>query len=408
MVEYKLDRHINAVFRALADSTRRAVLTQLAEEELTVNEIAAQHHMSLQAVSKHLKVLENARLIVKKKTGRIRRCRVNFETLEQVSLLIDQYRLFWERRLESLNLYITGQTREERTMVEEKDTIVVVRKVFEANRDRLFRAFGDPEIMRRWFYPGEEGWSADVTNEFKVGAQYRIVMHDPDGNTWSHWGEYREIDPPSKIVFTWNSDSVEGTEVTVEFREMSKGTEVILTHKFLPDEEQRENHRGGWNRCLRNLEKALQQIDQDEPQFEYVTYISTSPERLWKALIDPEQTEKYWQHANVSDWEVGSRWEHRRFDKERTLVLVGKVIESSPPRRLVLTWAEPADETREDKHSRVTFEIEQTSDVVRLTVKHDQLGAGSEMLASITKGWPKVLSSLKSFLEVGRPLPRLW
>src|SRR5208337_3489556 len=97
MVEYKLDRHINAVFRALADSTRRAVLTQLAEKELTVNEIAAQHHMSLQAVSKHLKVLENAGLIVKKKTGRIRRCRVNFETLEQVSLLIDQYRLFWER-----------------------------------------------------------------------------------------------------------------------------------------------------------------------------------------------------------------------------------------------------------------------------------------------------------------------
>ena len=79
----------------------------------------------------------------------------------------------------------------------------------------------------------------------------------------------------------------------MEFLEIAGGTEVILTHKFLPDEEQRENHRGGWNGCLRNLEKALQKIGKDEPEFEYVTYISTSPETLWNALTDPELTEKY-------------------------------------------------------------------------------------------------------------------
>jgi uncharacterized protein YndB with AHSA1/START domain len=146
----------------------------------------------------------------------------------------------------------------------------------------------------------------------------------------------------------------------------------------------------------------------DKPQFVYVTYISTTPVKLWNALIDPKMTAKYWQHENVSDWKAGSKWEHRGLDKDQTLRLVGKVVESSPPRRLVLTWAFPADEAREKKHSRVTFEIEPLGDVVRLTVTHDHLEPGSEMLKGIREGWPKVLSSLKSLLEVGRPLPKLW
>jgi uncharacterized protein YndB with AHSA1/START domain len=146
----------------------------------------------------------------------------------------------------------------------------------------------------------------------------------------------------------------------------------------------------------------------DKPQFVYVTYISTSPEKLWNALLDPKMTAQYWQHENVSDWKPGSKWEHRGFDKDRTLKMVGKVIESSPPRRLVITWAFPADEAQEEKHTRVTFEIEPIGTVVRLTVTHDRLEPGSKMLDAITKGWPKVLSSLKSLLEAGRPLPKLW
>lgn len=146
----------------------------------------------------------------------------------------------------------------------------------------------------------------------------------------------------------------------------------------------------------------------DKPQFVYVTYIATSPEKLWDALLDPGMTEKYWQHENVSDWRPGSRWEHRAFDEDRTVRLVGKVVEASRPRRLVLTWAFPADEAREAGHSRVTFEIEPVGDLVRLTVTHDRLEPDSEMLRGITKGWPKVLSSLKTLLEVGRPLPSLW
>jgi uncharacterized protein YndB with AHSA1/START domain len=146
----------------------------------------------------------------------------------------------------------------------------------------------------------------------------------------------------------------------------------------------------------------------DKIEFVYATYIATSPEKLWKALVDPRLTKKYWQHENASDWKPGSRWEHRRFDKERTVDIAGEVVESSPPQRLVLTWAFPADEARAKKHSRVTIEIEPYRDVVRLTVTHEGLEPGSEMLEAITDGWPKVLSSLKSLLEAGKPLPVLW
>jgi uncharacterized protein YndB with AHSA1/START domain len=146
----------------------------------------------------------------------------------------------------------------------------------------------------------------------------------------------------------------------------------------------------------------------EKSRFVYVTYVSTTPAKLWQALIDPEFTAKYWQHENVSDWKPGSRWEHRRSSKKRVLDMVGKVIESAPPRRLVLTWADPADEAREEKHSKVTIEIKPFRGVARLTVIHDNIEPGSGMLEGITDGWPKVLSSLKSLLEAGQPLPKLW
>jgi len=140
-------------------------------------------------------------------------------------------------------------------------------------------------------------------------------------------------------------------------------------------------------------------------KFVYVTYISATPEQVWRALLDPEFTRQYWDAENASDWQAGSAWEHRRSDEAHTLLMVGRVVESTPPNRLVLTWALPADAADQAKHSRVTFEIEPIDEMVRLTVTHDELEAGSDMLQSITRGWPRVLSSLKTLLETGHPLP---
>lgn len=140
-------------------------------------------------------------------------------------------------------------------------------------------------------------------------------------------------------------------------------------------------------------------------EFVYVIYISAEPQRIWDALIKPEFTRKYWEHLNVSDWKPGSKWEHRSADASNQLKLVGKVVEFTPPRRLVLTWANPADADKPAAHSRVTIDLEPMDDMVRLTVTHDELAPGSDMLRGITEGWPRVLSSLKSLLESGKPLP---
>lgn len=137
----------------------------------------------------------------------------------------------------------------------------------------------------------------------------------------------------------------------------------------------------------------------------YVTYISTTPEKLWDALINREMTKQYWNHNNVSDWKPGSRWEHQRSDKPGVVDLIGKVLESDRPRRLVISWAYPKDEGDPGKTSRVTFEIDTQDDTTRLTVTHDNLEPASDTLQAISRGWPIVLSGLKTLLETGRPLP---
>jgi uncharacterized protein YndB with AHSA1/START domain len=142
----------------------------------------------------------------------------------------------------------------------------------------------------------------------------------------------------------------------------------------------------------------------DKSTFVYVIYIAAKPETVWKALLDGEFTRQYWGHENVSEWRPGSPWEHRRADETRSVVILGEVLEARPPHRLVITWAEPADRSRRDRHSRVTFEIETVADMTRLTVTHDELEPRSDMQRKIAEGWPRVLSSLKSLLETGRPL----
>lgn len=136
--------------------------------------------------------------------------------------------------------------------------------------------------------------------------------------------------------------------------------------------------------------------------FIYVTYIRTTPEKVFEAITKPEIARRYWGHENVSqDWQPGSGWQHVRTDVTRTVDLVGEVISSDPPRQLVISWANESQKDDPDQYSRVTFDIEEQDDMVRLTVTHDDLQPDSGMLNGISKGWPLVLSSMKSFLETG-------
>lgn len=151
-----------------------------------------------------------------------------------------------------------------------------------------------------------------------------------------------------------------------------------------------------------------------KPDYVYVSYIATTPEKLWQALMDTDLMAQWWvdplagcARMNVSDWKPGSRWTHTRADGSGTVDMEGTVVECTPPSRLVYTWARPDEAADASKHSRVSFDIEPYSDgLVRLTVAHDELERDPKMLAGISGGWPKVLSNLKTFLETGHALPK--
>lgn len=142
----------------------------------------------------------------------------------------------------------------------------------------------------------------------------------------------------------------------------------------------------------------------DKPSYVYVTYIESTPDRVWEALTDSELSALYWGHSNVSDWRIGSSWEHRRLDGSGIADVRGTVLESEPPRRLTLTF-DPPGEAPPEGPSKVTFDIEPYHEIVRLTVVHENI-PDSAALEAVSAGWPAVCANLKSLLETGHVLPR--
>jgi|SRR5215469_7266369 len=139
-------------------------------------------------------------------------------------------------------------------------------------------------------------------------------------------------------------------------------------------------------------------------RFKYVTYIASTPQAVFRALLDGQLTRQYWKHTNESDWKPGSKWKHVADDGQGTVRVVGTVVEMIPNRRLVLTWAESDDAEDPKQHSQVTIDVEPVGGMVRVTVTHEELVPGSDMANKVANGWPRVLSSLKSLLETGHAL----
>ncbi len=144
-----------------------------------------------------------------------------------------------------------------------------------------------------------------------------------------------------------------------------------------------------------------------KPEFIHVSYILTTPDKLWTALTTGEFTKQYWYGRRIeSDWSMGSTVSF--FDRDSNdLTDSGTVLECDPPRRLSYTFRSEFDpEAREQGYSRVTFTIEPQQGMVKLTLVHDQL-PDEKAARNFREGWAPILSSLKTFLESGKPLPQL-
>ncbi len=140
-------------------------------------------------------------------------------------------------------------------------------------------------------------------------------------------------------------------------------------------------------------------------RFVYVTYIRTTPEKLWDALLKPEFTRLYWAGVwHDCDWQQGSSW--KLMFPDGRVGDTGEVVEIDKPKRLVLKWRnEFRPELREEGYSRCTMEIEQAGEVVKLTIIHEIDKPGSKFIEAVSGGWPKLLSNLKTLLETGTALP---
>ncbi len=144
--------------------------------------------------------------------------------------------------------------------------------------------------------------------------------------------------------------------------------------------------------------------DKPNDRFVYVTYIRTTPEKLWEALRQPEFTRQYWAGTTQDcDWKPGSSW--KLMIPDGRVGDAGTVLEIDPPRRLVLRWRnEFLPDMKADGFSRCTYQIEPAAEMVKLTVTHEIDVPKSKFIASISNGWPMILSSLKSLLETGESI----
>jgi len=139
-------------------------------------------------------------------------------------------------------------------------------------------------------------------------------------------------------------------------------------------------------------------------QFVYVTYIRTTPEKLWKALIEPEFTRQFWCNTTQeSEWKPGATWKILMADG--AVADSGEVVEIDPHRRLVLKWRnEFRPELKAEGYSRLTYQLEPEGKSVKLTVIHEMEKEGSKFIEAVSSGWPHILASLKSLLETGESL----
>src|ERR1700678_2680991 len=131
-----------------------------------------------------------------------------------------------------------------------------------------------------------------------------------------------------------------------------------------------------------------------DSRFVYVTYIRTTPEKLWEALIDPEFTRQYWVETwQECEWKLGASW--KLMIPDGRVGDSGEVLEIDPPRRLVLKWRnEFRPEIKAEGYARCVMELEPQAEAVKLTISHTMDRPDSLLITAVSGGWPRILANL--------------
>ncbi len=138
-------------------------------------------------------------------------------------------------------------------------------------------------------------------------------------------------------------------------------------------------------------------------RFVYVTYIKTTPKKLWDALLLPQFTRQYFFGVTLeTDWKAGSPW--KMVQPDGSVSDAGEVLEVAPPKRLVLKWRNESPSMKREGYTRCTFDISEERGLTKLEVVHEADMDNSKTIGAISTGWPMILSGLKTLLETGKVL----
>jgi uncharacterized protein YndB with AHSA1/START domain len=132
-------------------------------------------------------------------------------------------------------------------------------RTFDAPAQAVFDAWTSAEVMRRWFHAGHDWETTEAEVDLRVGGELRVVMRDPHKDVeYGGGGRYTEIDPPTRLAFTWLWDDNPTRQlIELDFDESDGRTTVRFTHSGLWDEEAVRDHEDGWGKAFDNLERAL-------------------------------------------------------------------------------------------------------------------------------------------------------
>ena len=240
---------LDAAFSALADPTRRAILARLALGEAGVMELAEPFEITQPAVSRHLKVLEDAGLITRRIDGTRRPCRLAKEGLASMERWLEMLRNALEAnydRLDSVLAEMAPQGRKGKdmtklTLTTEGDTHVIVKRRFAASPEAVYRAHVEPKLVQKWM-TGPDGWTMPVCiNDARPGGKIRYEWSDGKGGGFYLTGEFIELNPFRRIVHVERMhlpDPTPDNHVETTFEPDGKGT-LMTMRMTLPNAETR-------------------------------------------------------------------------------------------------------------------------------------------------------------------------
>jgi len=232
----------------------------------------------------------------------------------------------------------------EQARLAEKPSLVLTR-FYPVEPEKVWRAWTDPQALKRWWGPGGEQPVALAELDLRAGGRFRIEFGGPQGTDHEVRGVYREVVPNRKLVFTWTwprTTPERESVVTIELRKVARGTELLFRHEELFDESVRDGHRRGWTESLVKLERLLLA---ERPKLTLRHVYPVAPEKVWRAWTDAAALRQWWNQADAPGWigeldvRVGGGLRIVLRDPEGNYHDIRGVYRAVlPHRRLVFTW----------------------------------------------------------------------